>query len=43
MSTSEIIKSAEDRMGKSIENLSTNLAKIRTGRASPGLLVQWCR
>ncbi|CAM5209407.1 ribosome recycling factor [Oligella ureolytica] len=38
MSTSEIIKSAEDRMGKSIENLSTNLAKIRTGRASPGLL-----
>ena len=38
MSTSEIIKSTENRMGKSIESLSNNLAKIRTGRASPGLL-----
>ena len=38
MSTSEIIKSAESRMGKSIESLTTNLAKIRTGRAHSGLL-----
>lgn len=38
MSTNEIIKSAETRMSKSIENLSGNLAKIRTGRAHAGLL-----
>lgn len=38
MSTSEIIKSAETRMAKSIESLSNNLAKIRTGRAHTGLL-----
>lgn len=38
MSTNEIIKSAETRMSKSIESLSGNLAKIRTGRAHAGLL-----
>lgn len=38
MSLSEIKKSAEDRMRKSIEALVTNLAKIRTGRATPGIL-----
>ena len=38
MSTSEMVKSAETRMSKSIESLSGNLAKIRTGRAHAGLL-----
>ena len=38
MSLSEIKKSAESRMGKSIETLKANLAKIRTGRAHAGLL-----
>ncbi|NLJ52203.1 MAG: ribosome recycling factor [Alcaligenaceae bacterium] len=38
MSTNEIVKSAETRMSKSIESLSGNLAKIRTGRAHSGLL-----
>lgn len=34
MSLSEIKKSAEDRMKKTIEALITGLAKIRTGRAT---------
>ncbi|MDY3330801.1 MAG: ribosome recycling factor [Pelistega sp.] len=38
MSISEITKSAETRMGKSIENLKGNLSKIRTGRAHAGIL-----
>lgn len=38
MSLSEIKKSAEDRMKKSIESLGLSLAKIRTGRATPGIL-----
>ncbi len=38
MSISEITKSAETRMGKSIENLKLNLSKIRTGRAHAGIL-----
>ncbi|HHU94552.1 MAG TPA: ribosome recycling factor [Alcaligenaceae bacterium] len=38
MSLSEIKKSAEDRMKKTIEALITGLAKIRTGRATPGIL-----
>lgn len=38
MSLSEIKKSAEDRMKKSIESLILGLAKIRTGRASAGIL-----
>ena len=38
MSTSEVRKSAEDRMAKSLDTLKTNLAKIRTGRAHAGIL-----
>ncbi|MFA5702499.1 MAG: ribosome recycling factor [Advenella sp.] len=38
MSISEVKKSAETRMNKSIETLKNNLSKIRTGRASAGLL-----
>jgi len=34
----EIIQDAEARMKKALETLSTNLAKIRTGRAHPSLL-----
>ncbi|NLY63567.1 MAG: ribosome recycling factor [Alcaligenaceae bacterium] len=38
MSTSEVKKSAESRMNKSLETLKNNLSKIRTGRAHAGLL-----
>lgn len=38
MSLSEIHKSVEERMGKSIESLQVSLAKIRTGRAHAGIL-----
>lgn len=38
MSLSDIRRSADERMGKSIESLKTNLGKIRTGRAHAGLL-----
>lgn len=38
MSLSEVRKSAESRMGKSIDTLKTSLAKIRTGRAHAGIL-----
>ena len=38
MSTAEVQKSAEARMGKSLETLKSNLAKIRTGRAHTGIL-----
>jgi ribosome recycling factor len=34
----EIKQSAQERMGKSIDSLKTNLNKIRTGRAHPSLL-----
>ena len=34
----DIKKDAESRMGKSIESLKTDLAKIRTGRAHASLL-----
>jgi ribosome recycling factor len=34
----EIIKDAEARMKKTLEALSTNLKKVRTGRAHPSLL-----
>src|SRR4051812_2413288 len=34
----ETIKEANLRMQKSIEVLKTDLAKVRTGRANPGLL-----
>jgi ribosome recycling factor len=36
----EIIKDAETRMGKSIDALQSELAKIRTGRAHPSILDQ---
>jgi len=36
----EIINDAEVRMGKSIDSLHTEFAKIRTGRAHPSLLDQ---
>ena len=36
----EIIEDAEVRMGKSIDSLHTEFAKIRTGRAHPSLLDQ---
>ncbi|MDN4016820.1 ribosome recycling factor [Zwartia panacis] len=38
MSIADIQKSAETRMGKSLETLKANLAKIRTGRAHTGIL-----
>lgn len=38
MSIADIQRSAEQRMGKSIETLKANLAKIRTGRAHTGIL-----
>lgn len=38
MSISDIQTSAESRMGKSLETLKANLAKIRTGRAHTGIL-----
>ncbi len=31
----EILKDAESRMNKSIESMMSDMAKIRTGRASP--------
>ena len=34
----EILKDAEQRMKKSIESMRTDMAKIRTGRASPALI-----
>lgn len=38
MSVAEVRKSAEARMVKSIDTLSVNLSKIRTGRAHAGIL-----
>ncbi|MBH9577648.1 MULTISPECIES: ribosome recycling factor [Inhella] len=40
MSTADIKKSAEAKMAKSIEAFKTELQKIRTGRAHPGILDQ---
>jgi ribosome recycling factor len=40
MTIAEIKKSAENKMGKSIENLKASLQKVRTGRAHPGILDQ---
>jgi ribosome recycling factor len=40
MSTSDIRKTAETKMGKSIEAFKGELQKIRTGRAHPGILDQ---
>ncbi|MBJ7265020.1 MAG: ribosome recycling factor [Burkholderiaceae bacterium] len=38
MSVAEIKKSAESRMSKSLDQLRSNLSKIRTGRAHAGIL-----
>ncbi|MBX6317057.1 ribosome recycling factor [Pigmentiphaga sp.] len=38
MSASDVKKTAETKMGKSIETLKASLAKIRTGRAHAGIL-----
>jgi ribosome recycling factor len=38
MSISDIQQSTESRMGKSLETLKANIAKIRTGRAHTGIL-----
>ena len=38
MSIAEIKTTLEDKMDHSIEAFKTNLTKVRTGRASPGLL-----
>ncbi len=40
MSIADIKKTAEDKMHKSIEAFKNELAKIRTGRAHPGILDQ---
>ena len=36
MDVAQIKKTAEDKMKKSIEALKADLAKVRTGRATPG-------
>jgi ribosome recycling factor len=38
MNVAEIKKNAEQRMQKTLESLKTELGKIRTGRAHPGIL-----
>jgi ribosome recycling factor len=38
MTIADIKKTSDDKMQRSIEALKTNLAKIRTGRASPAIL-----
>ena len=40
MSTADIKKTAETKMGRSIESFKGELQKIRTGRAHPGMLDQ---
>jgi len=40
MSTADIKKTAETKMGRSIEAFKSELQKIRTGRAHPGMLDQ---
>ena len=40
MSIAEIKKNAEAKMGRSIESFKSELQKIRTGRAHPGILDQ---
>lgn len=40
MDIAEIRKTAEHKMGKSLESLKNELHKIRTGRAHPGILDQ---
>jgi ribosome recycling factor len=51
MTIADIKKTAEAKMGQSIEALKNNLARVRTGRANPSLLdsihvettAPWCR
>jgi len=38
MTTADVKKNAQERMVKSIDTLKADLAKVRTGRAHPGLL-----
>jgi ribosome recycling factor len=38
MTIADIKKTAEAKMGQSIEALKNNLARVRTGRANPSLL-----
>src|SRR3981189_3628723 len=38
MTIADVKKSTEQRMLKSIDTLKTNLGKVRTGRAHPGIL-----
>ena len=38
MTTADVKKNAQDKMNKSLDTLKANLAKVRTGRAHPGLL-----
>ncbi len=38
MTLADIKKTSDDKMQRSMESLKTNLAKIRTGRASPAIL-----
>ena len=40
MTIADIKKTAETKMGKSIESLKSDLQKVRTGRAHPGILDQ---
>ena len=40
MTIADIKKQAESKMGKSVESLKSELQKIRTGRAHPGILDQ---
>ena len=40
MTIAEIRKTAEQKMAKSVDSLKTELQKIRTGRAHPGILDQ---
>ena len=40
MTIADIKKTAEAKMGKSIEALKSDLQKVRTGRAHPGILDQ---
>ena len=40
MSIADIKKTAEAKMGRSVESFKTELQKIRTGRAHPGILDQ---
>ena len=40
MTTADIRKTAEAKMAKSIESMKSDLQKIRTGRAHPGILDQ---